>query len=230
MISLLTRHSCQSGGMTLARIRPWRSSRSTAGCAMGSLASDAELASFQRLSTWSMRRSRCSPLITSTGQHQNSTYHCLLKTLFDGNKKIKGIKRHVLTCSLGIILSIVVTAANVHDTKAAGELLTRAEENGWNLKRVKADGIYIGDTIDQVARKHHVSFQIATHDSKVKPQGFTPLPLRWRIEQTFGTLSTRYRRLTRNWEESPGNAEDAVKIANCRQLIRSYVRDILGAS
>jgi putative transposase len=38
---------------------------------------------------------------------------------FDGNKKIKGIKRHVLTCSLGLVLAIVVTAANVHDTRGS---------------------------------------------------------------------------------------------------------------
>jgi putative transposase len=38
---------------------------------------------------------------------------------FGGNKKIKGIKRHVLSCSLGFVLAVVVTPASVHDTKAA---------------------------------------------------------------------------------------------------------------
>ena len=33
---------------------------------------------------------------------------------FDGNKKIKGIKRHVLSCSLGFVLAVVVTPASVH--------------------------------------------------------------------------------------------------------------------
>ena len=50
---------------------------------------------------------------------------------FDGNKKIKGVKRHVLTCSLGFVLAILVTAANVHDTRAAELLLDRAVENGF---------------------------------------------------------------------------------------------------
>ena len=62
----------------------------------------------------------------------------------DGNKKVKGIKRHALTCSLGFILAVFVTAANVHDTKAADELLNRAEQEGWHLKQIKVDGIYIG--------------------------------------------------------------------------------------
>ena len=35
----------------------------------------------------------------------------------DGNKKVRGIKRHVLTCSLGFVLATLVTAANVHDTQ-----------------------------------------------------------------------------------------------------------------
>ncbi len=38
----------------------------------------------------------------------------------DGKKRVKGIKRHVLTCFLRFVLAVVVTAANVHDTAAAG--------------------------------------------------------------------------------------------------------------
>lgn len=149
---------------------------------------------------------------------------------FDGNKKVKGIKRHILTCSIGFILAVVVTAANVHDTKAVDDLLGRAAENGWNIKQVKVDGIYIGPTVDAAAQHHNVDFQVTTRDSDVKPHGFKPLPLRWRVEATFGTLANRYRRLTRNWEESPGNSEDAVELANCHRLIRNYGRDILGSA
>src|SRR3954464_222788 len=60
----------------------------------------------------------------------------------DGHKQIKGIKRHVLACSLGFVLAVLVTPANVHDTPAAGPLLDRAAEHGWAPKRVKVDGIY----------------------------------------------------------------------------------------
>lgn len=37
----------------------------------------------------------------------------------DGGKKVWGIKRHVLTCSLGFVLASLVTAANVHDQRTA---------------------------------------------------------------------------------------------------------------
>jgi putative transposase len=59
----------------------------------------------------------------------------------DGNKRMKGIKRHVLCCSLGFVLAVLVTAANVHDTAAAGPLLDRAAANGWAPQRAKADGM-----------------------------------------------------------------------------------------
>ncbi len=137
----------------------------------------------------------------------------------DGNKKVKGIKRPVLTCSLGFVLATLVTAANVHDTAAAGVLLDRAAAEGWKPERVKVDGIYTGERMKQAAKPHGVEVQVTTRDRDAK--GFKPLPLRWRIEGTFGTLTNRYHRLTRNLEQSTIAAEDAVTIANRHRLIRT---------
>ena len=138
----------------------------------------------------------------------------------DGNKKVNGIKRHVLTCSLGFVLAVLVTAANVHDTQAAGLLLDRAAAAGWSPERIKVDGIYIGERMARAATPHGIEVQVSTRDRNVK--GFKPLPLRWRIEGTFGTLTNRYHRLTRNLEQSPTAAEDAVTIANCHRLLKVY--------
>ena len=138
----------------------------------------------------------------------------------DGNKRVRGIKRHVLTCSLGFVLATLVTTANAHDTQPVGALLGRAAGDGWTIKRVKVDGIYIGPRVAQAAQDHKVDVQVTTRDADVK--GFKPLALRWRIEASFGTLSNRYHRLTRNLEQSPAAAEDAVSIANCHRLLRAY--------
>jgi putative transposase len=37
----------------------------------------------------------------------------------DGKKKIKGLKHHVIVNSLGLIIDVVVHAANIHDSKGA---------------------------------------------------------------------------------------------------------------
>ena len=93
---------------------------------------------------------------------------------------VKGIKRHVLTCSLGFVLAVVVTAANVHDTAAAGPLLDKAVEQGWSPKRVNVDGIYTGERMEAAAERHDLAVQVSSKPADVA--GFTPLPLRWRIE------------------------------------------------
>lgn len=40
----------------------------------------------------------------------------------DADKKIEGRKRHLITDTLGLVLGVLVTAANVHDT-TGGKLL-----------------------------------------------------------------------------------------------------------
>ena len=140
----------------------------------------------------------------------------------DGNKKMRGIKRHVLTCSLGFVLAALVTTANTHDTQPVGALLDRAAQDGWSVRRAKVDGIYTGERMAQAAAEHDIDVQVTTREAGVV--GFKPLPLRWRIEATFGTLSNRWHRLTRNLEQSPVAAEDAVSIANCHRLLRAYHR------
>jgi putative transposase len=142
----------------------------------------------------------------------------------DGNKMVKGIKRHILTCSLGFVLGVLVTPANVHDTQAAGPLLDRVAQDGWAPERVKVDGIYTGPRMAAAAGCHGLDVQISTRPPEVTE--FMPLPLRWRVAATFGTQTNRYRRLTRNLEQTPAAAEDAVEIANCHRVLKNYSRDI----
>ena len=49
---------------------------------------------------------------------------------FDGDKKVKGRKRHVLTDTLGLIICIVVTAANHRDRDGSRELMRIWLANG----------------------------------------------------------------------------------------------------
>jgi putative transposase len=137
-----------------------------------------------------------------------------------GNKKIKGIKRHGLSCSLGFVLAVVVTPAS--DTKAAELVLDRAVENGFTIERAKVDAIDTGPTIEAVSGLYKVEFQVSTREPEVK--GFAPLPLRWRID--FGTSTNRYRRLTRNLEQHAKSAEDAFERAHFRRILRVYARDV----
>jgi putative transposase len=140
----------------------------------------------------------------------------------DGNKKVRGIKRHLLTCSFGFVLAVLVSAANLHDTHGLEPLLERAAEAGWDLRRVKVDAIYTGPVVRAAAERHAVDVQVSRRNPAAR--GFAPLPVRWRIEATFGTLTNRYRRLTRNLEQSGEAAENVVELANLRRVLRVLTR------
>jgi putative transposase len=118
----------------------------------------------------------------------------------------------------------MVTAANVHDTAAAGPLLDKAAEEGWSPKRVNVDAIYTGERM--AADRHAVAVQVSSKPAEVA--GFTPLPLRWRIEATFGTQTNCYRRPTRNLEQDATAAENAVELANFHRVLKAYGGQIDG--
>src|SRR3954471_13548193 len=71
----------------------------------------------------------------------------------DGNKKVKGIKRHVLTCSFGLVLAVFVSAADLHDTHGLEPLLDRAAEAGWDLRRIEVDAIHAGPAVRAARRR-----------------------------------------------------------------------------
>ena len=108
----------------------------------------------------------------------------------DGNKRVKGIKRHLLTCWFGFALAVPVSAANLHDTHGLEPLLERAAAAGWDRQRVKVDAIYAGPTVRAAAERRAVDVQVSRRDFAARG-GFAPWPVRWRSEATFGTLTNR---------------------------------------
>ena len=55
-------------------------------------------------------------------------------------------------------------------------------------------------------------------------KGFTPLPVRRRVEATFGSLTNFPRRLVRNWEPSLPAAANSLWGANARRTLRAATR------
>ena len=65
---------------------------------------------------------------------------------FDGHKKIKGRKRHVLTDTLGLLWCVVVTAANVGDREGLKPRLNRWFIKGvFRLRKIWVDAGYGGE-------------------------------------------------------------------------------------
>ncbi|MDD4515019.1 transposase, partial [Massilibacteroides sp.] len=135
----------------------------------------------------------------------------------DGNKKIKGIKRHVVVDKNGFLIAVMVTIANIHDSKAAYLLMRVLKELCSGVKVLFADGGYRGKLIESVKNKFGYLIRVVV--SAYKEQGFRPIHKRWIVESTFSWFDND-RRLCRNYELTFDSAEEMVKIAAIKLLLR----------
>ncbi|MES2389254.1 MAG: IS5 family transposase [Bacteroidota bacterium] len=129
----------------------------------------------------------------------------------DGNKKINGRKRQVLTDTLGLIWSAYVHAANEHDSKAGCILLERATDCFYRMKKILVYAGYKGDFITKAESEFGFETEIGSRPPSEK--GFVPIKTRWVIERTFGWLNF-YRRLSKDFEKTTKSAESMLYLAN----------------
>lgn len=133
----------------------------------------------------------------------------------DGNKKVKGVKRHVIVDKNGFLIAIMVTVASIHDGQAALQLM-RVLKNLWSsVKVIIADGGYRGEIIEQIRKNFGYLLQIKLRtDKKI----FQVQPKRWVIERTFSWFDND-RRLCRQYELLMETAEEMVKLSAIKLLL-----------
>jgi transposase len=123
---------------------------------------------------------------------------------FDGGKKINGRKRHIVVDTMGLLLTVMVTAASVTDREAGQVLLARLRERFFLLTLVWADGGYTGPLVDFAAKVLRLALTVVKRNADAS--GFVVLPRRWVVERTFGWLM-RSRRLARDYETRTDTSE-----------------------
>ncbi|MFI5534223.1 IS5 family transposase [Kitasatospora sp. NPDC051853] len=127
---------------------------------------------------------------------------------FDGGKKVNGRKRHIVVDTLGLLLSVLVTAASVTDRDAARTLLARIRARHWRITLVWADGGYTGPLIDLARDVLRIALTVVRRADD--SSGFTVLPKRWLVERTFAWLM-RSRRLARDYERRTDTSEAMIR-------------------
>jgi len=117
--------------------------------------------------------------------------------------------------TLGLIIAIIVHAANVQDrdgAKLALEKLAARNSRGRRLfprlKLIWADGGYAGQLIDWAKSLGRWTLQIV----KRSEAGFAVLPKRWIVERTFAWLG-KYRRLSKDYETVTESSESMIRVA-----------------
>lgn len=138
---------------------------------------------------------------------------------YDAAKRIKGRKRHLLVDTMGLILGIHVTPANVPEREGAQGLLARSLRCFTCLSLLWVDGGYTGEPFALWSKSilPQLNVEVVKRSDDVK--GFKILPRRWVVERTFGWLM-RHRRLVRDYETTTTSAQAWAFIALIRIQIR----------
>ncbi|MCB1794118.1 MAG: transposase, partial [Candidatus Competibacteraceae bacterium] len=135
----------------------------------------------------------------------------------DGNKKIKGHKRHIIVDILGNLLAVKVHAANEVDTTSAAPVFQEAMKRYPTLQAFSGDAGYQGTAESFVRDQLKLTLHIAQKPAATKGQ-FIVIPKRWIVERTFAWLG-HFRRLAKDFEILINTAENMIRIAMLRLTI-----------
>ena len=135
---------------------------------------------------------------------------------FDGGKKIKGRKRHIAVDTLVNLLSVMVHAANIHDTKAGIFVAKKAFETYPSLKGFCADAGYRNTFEREVSEQLGLTVEIS---KKIQDISWHILPKRWIVERTFAWLGWSGR-LAKDFEQTNLSAENFVKLGYISQILK----------
>jgi putative transposase len=128
---------------------------------------------------------------------------------FDGAKKVNGRKRHIVTDTLGLLLSVTVHEASLSDRASAEMVLVKVKEKVRTLVTIFADQGYTGELIKRMKLLLSLTLEII---KRTEHRHFHILPRRWVVERTFGWFGF-YRRLSKDYERYPKTSEAFVYLA-----------------
>jgi len=122
---------------------------------------------------------------------------------------------------LGLLLAVVVHAADVQDRDGAKRVLEQARGRFPSLRLIWADGGYAGALVGWVQTT--CGWLLQTVLRPVGVPGFVVLPRRWVVERTFGWLHL-YRRLSKDYEYLTPVSETMIVVAMIHLMARRNIK------
>jgi putative transposase len=140
---------------------------------------------------------------------------------YDGAKKIDGRKRHIMVDTLGLLLAVVVTAANVDDGVAAPQIVGKLQPETFpRLEAIFADNKYHNHKFEAWLKKYsNGKWRLEISSRPEGETGFKPLPIRWVVERTFAWIG-RYRRNSKDYEKRTDSSESMIRISSISLMLR----------
>ena len=130
----------------------------------------------------------------------------------DNAKNVDGRKRHIVVDSMGLLLAVRATAADVDDAAAAANLFTRLDGQPMSkVGRMFADNKYHNHALYRWV-EHNARWELVIVRRPDGTQGWVRLPIRWTVERTFAWLG-KCRRLSLDREKTTRSAEAMIRLA-----------------
>ncbi|GAB3514339.1 IS5-like element ISMac15 family transposase [Spirosoma knui] len=138
---------------------------------------------------------------------------------YDGHKKVNGRKRHIVIDTLGLVLVVVVHAANQHDSPAARAVLSRLAEQGYGrMSKILADSAYGKKLAGWLKKSYGFILEVV----RVRElSGFQVVPMRWKVERTFAWMNWS-RRLSKDYECGVSSHESFVYLSNINRMLKHF--------
>ena len=145
---------------------------------------------------------------------------------YDGGKKIKGRKRHIVVDTMGLLLAVVVTAANLDDGTYATLVLAKLNAEQYpRLQKIYADHKYHNKTLQRWLAARQAPYEI---EIRMKPEGvpgFQPVKIRWVVEQSHACQG-RCRRLSKDYERRTSSSETWIQLSAIQRMLRRLRPDV----
>src|SRR5271167_2761120 len=136
----------------------------------------------------------------------------------DNAKNVDGRKRHIVVDSMGLLLAVLVTAADVDDAKGAAEVFARLEGQPMSrVERMFADNKYHNHALYRWVDEH-ARWELVIVRRPDGSEGWVKLPIRWTVERTFAWLG-KCRRLSKDRERSVLSSEAMIKLAMIQLML-----------
>ena len=139
---------------------------------------------------------------------------------YDGGKKIKGRKRHLLVDTLGLLIAVVVTGANLDDGTAAPQLLEVVSEDEFpRLQTIFGDNKYHNKKLSKWLGEERPGWSV---EVKMRPKdsaGFTPVRKRWVVERC-NAWHGRCRRNSKDYERRPDSSAAMIQISHIHVMVK----------
>lgn len=141
---------------------------------------------------------------------------------YDAGKKINGRKRHIAVDTMGVLLAVVVTAANVPDAVAARQVMSQVDAKRFpRVAKVWADNAYQKYGFPAWMKENYPGVDLDIKSKDPNQKGFHVIRKRWVVERTNSWI-VRSRRNSRDYEHTVESSEAMVKISMIRTLLRRH--------